>query len=71
VGVQPDDLAKLDPVNKTFFVLYSLWIFGAAAVQLFVKERGAEAGTVAKLIAYATILVWVVGAAAGRWIAFA
>jgi len=71
VGVQPDDLAKLDPVNKTFFVLYTLWIFGAAAIQLFVRERAAEAGAVAKLIAYATILVWVVGAAAGRWIAFA
>jgi hypothetical protein len=71
VGVQPDDLAKLDPLNKTFFVLYSLWIFGAAAVQLFLKQRVAEAGAVAKLIAYATILVWVLGAAAGRWIAFA
>jgi hypothetical protein len=71
VGVQPDDLAKLDPINKTFFVLYSLWILGAAAIQLFLKERGSEAGAVAKLIAYATILVWVVGAAAGRWIAFA
>jgi hypothetical protein len=69
--IQPDDLAKLDPVNKTFFVLYSVWIFGAAAVQLFAKGRGAEAGPLAKLIAYATILVWVVGAAAGRWIAFA
>jgi hypothetical protein len=71
VGVQPDDLAKLDPINKTFFGLYSLWIFGAAALQLFTKGRGAEAGPVAKLIAYATILVWVIGAAAGRWIAFA
>jgi hypothetical protein len=69
--IQPDDLAKLDPVNKTFFVLYSVWIFGAAAVQLFAKGRGRETGPLAKLIAYATILVWVVGAAAGRWIAFA
>lgn len=71
VTIQPDDLAKLDPVNKTFFVLYSAWIFGAAAVQLFAKGRGSEAGALAKLIAYATILIWVVGAAAGRWIAFA
>lgn len=71
VGVQPDDLAKLDPINKTFFVLYSVWIFGAAVIQLFGKARGSEAGALGKLIAYATILVWVVGAAAGRWIAFA
>jgi hypothetical protein len=71
VTIGPDDLAKLDQVNKTFFVLYALWIFGAAAVQLFTKGRGREAGTLAKLIAYATILIWVVGAAAGRWIAFA
>jgi hypothetical protein len=71
VTIGPDDLAKLDPVNKTFFVLYSVWILGAAAVQLFAKGRGSEATPVAKLIAYATILVWVIGAAAGRWIAFA
>jgi hypothetical protein len=71
VTIGPDDLAKLDPVNKTFFVLYSVWILGAAAIQLFAKKKGGEATPVAKLIAYATILVWVIGAAAGRWIAFA
>lgn len=71
VNVEFDDLAKLDPINKTFFVLYAGWIFGAVAVQLFGAGRGTETGPLAKLIAYATILVWVVGAAAGRWIAFA
>ncbi|MFC3069087.1 DUF6644 family protein [Phenylobacterium soli] len=70
--IQPDDLARLDPVNKTFFVLFSVWIFGAAAVQLFARRAdGDTAGPLAKAIGYATILVWITGAAAGRWIAFA
>lgn len=69
--IQPDDLARLDPVNKTFFVLFSLWIFGAAAAQLFAPAAGRAGGPLARLIGYATILVWVAGAAAGRWIAFA
>lgn len=69
--IQPDDLAKLDPVNKIFFVLFSLWIFGAAAVQLFARGTDRDSGPLARLIGYATILVWIAGAAAGRWIAFA
>lgn len=68
--VQPDDLARLDPINKAFFGLFSLWIAGAALVQLF-TPRNEAAGALRKLIGYATILVWVTGAAAGRWIAFA
>lgn len=68
--VEPDDLARLDPINKAFFGLFSLWIAGAALVQLFVP-RNEAAGALRKLIGYATILVWVTGAAAGRWIAFA
>jgi uncharacterized protein DUF6644 len=69
--IQPDDLAKLDPVNKTFFGLFSVWIFGAALIQLFAAGRGREGGPLTKIIGYATILVWITGAAAGRWIAFA
>jgi hypothetical protein len=69
--IQPDDIAKLDPVNKVFFWVFSAWIFGCAALQLFVTGRAQGAGTFAKLIGYATILVWVTAAAAGRWIAFA
>jgi len=68
--IQPDDLGRLDPVNKAFFVLFTLWIAGSAAAQLF-AGRGADGGAMRRLIGYATILVWVTGAAAGRWIAFA
>lgn len=69
--IQPDDLARLDPVNKTFFVLFAVWIFGAAALQLFARGADRDSGPLARLIGYATILVWITGAAAGRWIAFA
>jgi len=69
--IQPDDIAKLDPVNKVFFWVFSVWIFGCAALQMFVTGRAQGEGAFAKLIGYATILVWVTGAAAGRWIAFA
>jgi cell division protein FtsW (lipid II flippase) len=74
----PFDLAHLDPVNKTFTWLYSIWIVAAALAQVYLAGRGrtrtakgAAAGPLAELIAYSTILVWVTGAAAGRWIAFA
>ena len=69
--IQPDDLNRLDPVNKAFFVLFSLWIAGAAAAQLFATGGERQDGALRRLIGYATILVWVTGAAAGRWIAFA
>ncbi len=69
--IQPDDLARLDPVNKTFFVLFAAWIFGAAAAQLFARGSSQGGGALTRLIGYATILVWITGAAAGRWIAFA
>ena len=68
---QPDDIAHLDPVNKVFTWLFSLWIVGLGLVQLFRAGQGREGGPLTKLIGYATILVWITGAAAGRWIAFA
>ena len=69
--VKPDDYAHLNPINKAFTVVFSVWIVGCALFQLFRSGRGAEGGPLTKIIAYATILVWVMGAAAGRWIAFA
>lgn len=69
--IQPDDLAKLDPVNKTFAWIFTAWIFGCGLVQLTNFARARRGGWLAQLIAYSTILVWVTGAAAGRWIAFA
>jgi len=48
-----------------------VWILGCALFQVLRAGRTAEGGRLVKFIAYATILVWVMGAAAGRWIAFA
>lgn len=65
-----DDLKHLDPVNKTFTWLYGLWIVGAAAARLLATKREDRQGIYVQLIAWSTILVWVTGGAAGRWIAF-
>lgn len=69
--IKPDDYAHLTPVNKVFAGVFTAWIVGCALVQLFRTGRGAEGGPLTKIIGYATILVWIMGAAAGRWIAFA
>lgn len=69
--IKPDDYDHLNPVNKVWTGLFSAWIGGAALFHLFRAGRGEEGGPLTRIIAYATILVWVMGAAAGRWIAFA
>ncbi|ODT85583.1 DUF6644 family protein [Phenylobacterium sp. SCN 70-31] len=68
---RPDDYANLDPANKAMIGMYLAWILAAAAIQI-VRDGSASGRSVAvKALAYAGILVWVVTAAAGRWIAFA
>jgi len=67
--IKADDYAHLDPVNKIYTALYAVWIVGTALITLF-RGRGEEGGPLTKLMAYSAILVWVLGAAAGRWIAF-
>ncbi|HEX2818236.1 MAG TPA: DUF6644 family protein [Phenylobacterium sp.] len=67
--IKADDYAHLDPVNKIYTALYAVWIVGTALITLF-RGRGEEGGPLTKLVAYSTMLVWVLGAAAGRWIAF-
>jgi hypothetical protein len=71
IVVKPDDYARLTPVNIAFACIFAVWIVGTALVQLFRAGRGADGGPLTKLIGYASILVWVTAAAAGRWIAFA
>lgn len=69
--IKPDDYAGLDPANKAFFGAFSVWILGCAAVQILAAGKGENGGPATKALAYASILVWVTTAAAGRWIAFA
>jgi hypothetical protein len=69
--IKPDDYARLDPANRTFFWIFLAWILGAVIVQLLSARRDEASGPFTKGMAYAAILVWVTTAAAGRWIAFA
>jgi len=65
-----DDIKHLDPVNKVFTWLYALWILGGGVARFLVTRRETRQGVFVQLIAWSTILVWITGAAAGRWIAF-
>jgi hypothetical protein len=65
-----DDIHHLDPVNKVFTWLLAIWIVGAGLVRLLLTRREERQGVFIQLIAWSTILVWITGAAAGRWIAF-
>jgi hypothetical protein len=67
--IKPDDYAHLDPVNKAYTALYGVWLVGTALITLF-RGRGEVGGPLTKLVAYVAILVWVLGATAGRWIAY-
>ena len=69
IVIKPDDSDHLNPVNKTYTALYVALIVGTALTTLF-RGRGDAGGPLAKLVAYSAMLVWVLGAAAGRWIAF-
>ena len=69
VVIKADDYVHLDPVNKLYTGLYGVWLVGTMLITLF-RGRGEEGGPLTKLMAYSTMLVWVLGAAAGRWIAF-
>jgi hypothetical protein len=69
--IKPDEFDRLDPTNKTFAWIFVAWIVGAAAVQVISQGRGQEGGPYLRALAYAAILVWVMTAAAGRWLAFA
>lgn len=67
--IKPDDYDHLNPVNKIYTALYGVWLVGTALITLF-RNRGEEGGPLTKLMAYFGILVWVLGATAGRWIAY-
>jgi hypothetical protein len=69
--IKPDDFERLDPANKAFAWIFVAWIAGAGLVHAIASGRGQESGPMVKALAYAAILVWVMTAAAGRWLAFA
>jgi len=71
VVFKADDYANLDPTNKAFAWGFVVWILGAAIVHAVSSGRGANGGSFTKAMAFAAILVWVMTAAAGRWLAFA
>jgi hypothetical protein len=71
IVIKPDDYTALTPVNKAFAWIFAVWILAAAAVAMFRPARPKAGGRLAQFIGYATILVWITAAAAGRWIAFA
>jgi len=66
---KPDDYDHLNPVNKVYTALYGVWIVGTALITLF-RGKGEVGGPLTKSVAYFTIMVWVLGATAGRWIAY-
>ncbi|MBI1196329.1 MAG: hypothetical protein GC203_00535 [Phenylobacterium sp.] len=71
IVVKADDYEHLDPVNKTFAFVFLGVIAAGAAAQIVASNRGQGGSAFAKGMAYAGILVWVMTAAAGRWLAFA
>lgn len=66
-----DDYAKLDPANKAFAWAFVALILGTFAVQAVSAGRAERGSSTVRLMAVAGILVWVMTAAAGRWLAFA
>ncbi|HEX7945307.1 MAG TPA: DUF6644 family protein [Phenylobacterium sp.] len=66
-----DDYAHLDPVNKGFAWGFAAVILLTAIISAVASGRGREASPLVKGLAFAAILVWVMTAAAGRWLAFA
>ena len=66
-----DDYASLDPTNKAFAWAFVVLILGTLTVQAVTSGRTQKDGAFVRLMALAGILVWVMTAAAGRWLAFA
>jgi hypothetical protein len=68
---KPDDYASLDVINKGFGWAFAAVMLATAIVQTIASGRSQESGLFVKAMAFTAILVWVMTAAAGRWLAFA
>lgn len=66
-----DDFEHLDPVNKAFAWAFVGVILLTAVAQTVASGRSQESSAFVKFMAFASILVWITTAAAGRWLAFA
>lgn len=72
VVFKADDFANLDPTNKAFAWAFTAVILAAGAVVAVSAGKGErQGGFFIKAMAFASILVWIMTAAAGRWLAFA
>ncbi|MBL8770287.1 MAG: hypothetical protein JNK30_02805 [Phenylobacterium sp.] len=72
VVIPSDAFDRLDPVNKGFAWAFALVILAFGVVQAVASGREEKgAGFFVKGMAFASVLVWVMTAAAGRWLAFA
>ncbi len=66
-----DDYANLDPTNKAFAWVFVACILATAIIQAVTAGRSEKHDPFVRIMAYAALLVWVMTAAAGRWLAFA
>lgn len=71
VVIKADDYAGLDPTNKAFAWAFAALVFGAFSAQALSPGSGERHGAFVRFMALAGLLVWVMTAAAGRWLAFA
>jgi len=60
---------KFNATNIWFVRAEALWVLGFAGYQIW-RTRLGEFKPLAQMTAYASILIWITVAAAGRWIAF-
>jgi hypothetical protein len=67
-GTTDAQLTAYMNANKLFMYLSAFWVFGWAALNIFGVSAPKTSGALARLVGYATILVWVTVGAGGRWI---
>ncbi len=71
VFIPAGDLAHADPANVALGWIMALWVTGCATGSLLGERQRNRDQLVSAVMGYASILIWVTAAAAGRWIAFA
>ncbi len=71
VFIAPDDLKRADPANVALGWVMMAWVTGGAVAQVLGSRARLAEPLAPRVVGYATILIWVSAAAAGRWIAFA